>query len=958
MEMEMEVETEMDRYPSARWRFSMATPITLAAVLVMLVGMMVVPSTAEAVKAYPKVFTRYQPDGTAIAVRMVGDERIVFHETADGYTILRLTDGWWVYADPASAGREALEPSPLRAGIDPVPSGWQRHVRPDIDPAALRIPFDVEHDGSIGELFRAGGFATGADRSRTKRLTETDAVDPTSLAVPVLVILVEFADWTHTSGPGTPLPGEPDYQPIAGWPNTAATWQKLFNDVTVAGGLNHYFEEVSYGQFQWQVTVAANGSGSGHGDGSGTGNGRGNGAGMLVNDGWYVNPETMAFWGEDKLEGSYCDTDADNEHIYNLVVWAIRAADADVDYSAYDSDGNGMITDAELMVFVVHARPGQEYYGDDCWGADPQHHIWSHQWSLHTKVETDDGVAFPGSHSYSLNPEFEPGLDTTTDPWSVVDKWFGVGVYAHEALHTLGAPDLYDYGYDANVAGEWDLMDGGSFNGAKAGTHPSHMGAPLKIDLELRGSADSYGWIFEEDVTDLVDGSDHVEGGYRIDGLGGDSHTNVLHRVIAPNDPGEWFVLENRAPVGYYDPFLPEFGLLVWHRDLDGTRDNWPYRAAVERPGWANTAEGLNTSTAAAAMSLDDDATLFTSFSDPDNTLNNETVSGVLDILCVGAESSSVPYVYGHLTGPDIDYAGSTVTDPIGDDDGFIDNGETVAMAVRVGNTGCATESASDVTLGLAVDGSSDIPASAVMITPATVSLGTIAAGGTVEHGFTVTLACDPDGYTDRSITFRYSLTGTNFDPTSGTFSKVTDRDYLFVDDMEMNQMGALWSGTTLRAVSVCSDAEGHGEWIWSSDRAHSGGFSYHTPEEIDDVSYSNPEESLVGPNIPVPAGVALKELSFWHASEIPCPGFTRARVWISTNGGVSWSRVESFYRDGGDLEWEQTRINLAGYAGAAQLQFKFVMYTYECWSTCVGTEGWYIDDVQVVSDETTTCGE
>jgi M6 family metalloprotease-like protein len=874
---------------------------------------------------------------------MIGDERIVFHETEDGYTILRQPGGWWVYADPASGGAETLSPSRVRAGIDPLPAGWPQHLRPKIDPKALSIPLEIENDGSIRRLFLERGFSTSTAHSAAPGAATTPASSgPAALGVPVLVILVEFADWKHTSGPGTPVAWEPDYQPIPGEPNAAWTWYDLFNDVTVPGGLNHYFNEVSYGQFQWQVEVAQNGRGRG----------------KLSNDGWYTNPEKMEYWGADKLQGSYCNNDSLEDQIWNLPRWAIQAADADIDYAQYDTDGDGEISDAELMIFVIHARPGQEYFGDGCWGGDPENHIWSHQWVLHRRVNTDDGVAFPGRHSYSINPEFEPGVDTRTDPWQVVDKWFGVGVYAHEALHTLGAPDLYDYGYDANVAGEWDLMDGGSFNGAKSGTHPSHMGAPLKFDIELRGDESSYGWIFADEINDLVDGAIHAEGGYRIDALGGASHANVMHRLVAPNDPGEWLVFENRAPVGHYEPFLPEFGLLVWHRDLDGTRDNWPYRAAVERAGWANTPEGLNTGTAAAAMSLDDGQTEISSVSEPDTALNDGTPSGLLDTRCVGAETASISYTYGSLVGTQLDYAGSTVADPLGDGDGFIDNGETISLTVVVGNSLCATAAAEGVTLALGVALDSDIPASAVTIEAAEVELGDIGAGSDVSHVFAVTLACDPAGYHDRSITFSYTLTGENFDELGGSFSKETDRDYLFTDDMETDQMGSVWSGTTVRDVSTCVSAAGHGDWIWTEDLAHSGGRSYHTPEASENLSYADPEESLVSPDLTVPPGVALKELSFWHAAAIPCPGSTRGRLWFSADGGTTWSRVESFYKDGGDLSWEQTRINLGSLAGATQFRFKFVMYTYECWTDCPGAEGWYIDDVKVVIDEKDACGD
>jgi len=930
---------QVTKYTSM-WCPNVKGPLVLAALIGLAV--LVAAGPAFAVKAYPYLFTISQPDGTPISVRMIGDERIVFHETESGYTVMRQPSGWWHYADPISNGADALVPSPLRAGVDAVPVGWPRHVRPKINPNALSIPFDIELDGSIRQLFLDRGYGTSSVRSLPKEsvATSESCIAP-DLAVPVLIILVEFADWKHTSGPGTPLDEEPDYQPISGEPNSAQTWYELFNDPTVPGGLNHYFDEVSYGHFTWQVEVAENGRGRGR----------------RSNDGWYTNPETMAYWGADRLQGGYCNTDFLEDRIWNLPRWAIQAADADIDYSRYDSDGNGEISDAELMIFVVHARPGQEYYGEDCWGGDPQHHIWSHQWVLHRRVNTDDGVFFPGSHSYSINPEFEPGVDTRTVPWPVVDKWFGVGVYAHEAFHTLGAPDLYDYGYDANVAGEWDLMDGGSFNGAKAGTHPSHVGSPIKFDIELRGSDSSYGWICEDEITDLVEGSAHVEGAHRIESLSGVSHSNVMHRMIAPSDSGEWLVLENRAPVGYYEPFLPEFGLIVWHRDLDGTRDNWPYRAAVERAGWANTADGLNTSTASAAMSLDDDQTEITANSDPSTALNNDSPSGLLDTRCVGAETASLSYTYGDFTGVQLDYAGSAVADQSGDNDGFIDNGETVSLTVAVANSLCATESADDYRLAVGVASESDIPASAVTIEPAEVELGIIGVGDEVSRVFTVALACDPDGYHDRTITFAYTLMAPDGSEFTGSFSKETDKDYLVIDDMEPDSEGIEWEGTTGREVSTCTLAAGHGIWGLSDRRAHSGTSSRRTPVTDDDVTYVDPEESLVSENLDV-SGVTLKELSFWHAADIPCAGSTRGRLWLSADDGGTWSRVESFYKDGGDLSWEQTRVNLGSFAGATDFKFKFVMYTYECWTDCVGTEGWYIDDVQVVIDEKDTCDE
>ena len=164
--------------------------------------------SAQAVKAYPFPFTVHQPDGTPISVRMIGDERFVFHETEDGYTIMRRHGGWWFYADPVSDGADALAPSRLRAGVDPVPAGWPRHVRPRIDPHALSIPFKVEHDGSIDVLdvellaanwgstadwYEGGAWQTSLSVALATSGLPSDAVDavpePSSLALTVWVLI-------------------------------------------------------------------------------------------------------------------------------------------------------------------------------------------------------------------------------------------------------------------------------------------------------------------------------------------------------------------------------------------------------------------------------------------------------------------------------------------------------------------------------------------------------------------------------------------------------------------------------------------------------------------------------------------------------------------------------------------------------------------------------------------------
>lgn len=53
---------------------------------------------ASAIPAYPGIFTATQPDGTTIHLQLVGDEWQSFTTTSDGYTVVKNTNGAYVYA--------------------------------------------------------------------------------------------------------------------------------------------------------------------------------------------------------------------------------------------------------------------------------------------------------------------------------------------------------------------------------------------------------------------------------------------------------------------------------------------------------------------------------------------------------------------------------------------------------------------------------------------------------------------------------------------------------------------------------------------------------------------------------------------------------------------------------------------------------------------------------------------
>ncbi|MCH4156571.1 MAG: M6 family metalloprotease domain-containing protein [Muribaculaceae bacterium] len=68
--------------------------------------------TAFAVPACPEPATVTQPDGSALTIRLVGDEFMHFTTTLDGYTVVKRSDGFYVYA---SLVDDALVPTSVVA---------------------------------------------------------------------------------------------------------------------------------------------------------------------------------------------------------------------------------------------------------------------------------------------------------------------------------------------------------------------------------------------------------------------------------------------------------------------------------------------------------------------------------------------------------------------------------------------------------------------------------------------------------------------------------------------------------------------------------------------------------------------------------------------------------------------------------------------------------------------------
>ena len=277
----------------------------------------------------------------------------------------------------------------------------------------------------------------------------------------------------------------------------------LFSKETYpTGSMNDYYQEASYGVLTVTGTVK----------------------------GWYTAAHPHSWYADNESgQGDY------PQNSQGLVEEAIAAADADIDFSQFDTDGDGYV-DSLFVVFSGYTN------GDDDM-------IWPHKWELSSAAGgpgeiTKDGVKI---NVYSVEPEkslFAPYLD-------IVE----IGVFCHEHGHVLGLPDLYDT--DVSPAetsqglGNFCLMSGGAW-GAD-GKHPERPVQPsawVKCYL---------GWVTPTLVTDNL----YAE---QIKGIGDNKAVYKVYADYINKGNAEYFLVCNRQKYGF-DSSLFGSGILIFHVD-------------------------------------------------------------------------------------------------------------------------------------------------------------------------------------------------------------------------------------------------------------------------------------------------------------------------------------------------------------------------------------------------------
>lgn len=218
-------------------------------------------------------------------------------------------------------------------------------------------------------------------------------------------------------------------------------------------------------------------------------------------------------------------------HVRELVREAIHKASDEINFSSLDGDGDGHVD----CVHIVVAGYDKSYNVES--GL-----IWAHKSELSSAIIRNGKKA----KRYIVTSELQTGSQIAP-----------IGTICHELGHILGIPDFYDTkrlnGEAYHATGDWDVMGGGSWN--NYGRCPAHHNPYVKCYM--------FQWGTPSTITSAI----------RTYTLSSSNVSPVFYRINT-NTAGEYFLLENRAKLGF-DKSLPNAGLLIYHihRDLSNEMD-------------------------------------------------------------------------------------------------------------------------------------------------------------------------------------------------------------------------------------------------------------------------------------------------------------------------------------------------------------------------------------------------
>jgi len=304
--------------------------------------------------------------------------------------------------------------------------------------------------------------------------------------------------------------------------NNAFTWSnKIF--ASDAGSMNDYYSEVSYNKFSFS---------------------RANETEDNVNDG------VITIKLNRDHPNSSIDSTSFSSKVYPDLIDGLSAADAYIDFNAYDSNSDGTLTSDELTIMYVFAG-----YEDAYAGSHVTNGIWAHMDSINTSLTLDGVSLLQAPSNYALFGE-RHAPTSSSDPIAEHDAT--IGIIAHELGHArFDLPDLYDTQGSGFGIGNFGYMGGGSWGQVSTSSYPGaspvHPTAWTKI---------KNGWIAPQTTSGTINFMESASNSF-----------NIHKRTVSGSGNTEvYYLYENRNNSGY-DQGLYTLegtfggGLAIWRID-------------------------------------------------------------------------------------------------------------------------------------------------------------------------------------------------------------------------------------------------------------------------------------------------------------------------------------------------------------------------------------------------------